>query len=119
MGDSLRVGGTMEIAGRALDVGPARIRGIVESFCRYFPDYTPQDFADLQPWVGLRPCSPDGLPYVGRTAALGNLSLATGHAMMGLSLAPITGQRLAALLAGEPPHSSLSLFSPDRYSSFS
>lgn len=115
MGDTLRVGGTMEIAGRDLGVNPVRVRGIVDSFCRYFPAYKPGDFASVTPWSGLRPCSPDGLPYVGRTARFDNFTLATGHAMMGLSLAPITGKLIAGILTGDKPAAAHTLMSPDRY----
>lgn len=115
MGDTLRVGGTMEIAGLNEDINPVRVRGIVDSFCRYFPEFQPADFADVQPWRGLRPCSPDGLPYLGRTQKFANLSLSTGHAMMGLSLAPASGKILAGILSGESPALDLTLLSPDRY----
>ena len=116
MGDTLRVGGTMEVAGRDLGINPVRVRGIVDSFCRYFPDYQPTDFADVKPWSGLRPCSPDGMPYVGRTSKFSNLSVAAGHAMMGLSLAPITGKVIADTLAGRPlAAAKAALLSPDRY----
>jgi D-amino-acid dehydrogenase len=115
MGDTLRVGGTMEIAGLNEDINPVRVRGIVDSFCRYFPEFQPADFADVQPWRGLRPCSPDGLPYLGRTQKFANLSLSTGHAMMGLSLAPASGKILAGILSGESTSLDLTLLSPDRY----
>ena len=115
MGDTLRVGGTMEIAGRDGAINPVRVRGIIDSFCRYFPDYRPADFEGVQPWSGLRPCSPDGLPYLGRTAKFANLSVAAGHAMMGLSLGPVTGKLLAGVLAGESSALPLTLLSPDRY----
>ena len=115
MGNTLRVGGTMEIAGLNDEINPVRVQGIIDSFCRYYPEFKPEDFAGIQPWRGWRPCSPDGLPYVGRTRKFQNLSLATGHAMMGMSLAPITGKLMAGLLAGEKPALDLSLLSPDRY----
>jgi D-amino-acid dehydrogenase len=115
MGNTLRVGGTMEIAGLNDEINPVRVQGIIDSFCRYYPEFKPGDFAGIQPWRGWRPCSPDGLPYVGRTRKFQNLSLATGHAMMGMSLAPITGKLMAGLLAGENPALDLSLLSPDRY----
>lgn len=115
MGDTLRVGGTMEIAGLNEDVNPIRVRGIVESFCRYYPEFQRADFDGVQPWRGLRPCSPDGLPYVGRTGRFANLSLATGHAMMGMSLGPITGKLMAEILSGEKASLDISQLSPDRY----
>jgi len=115
MGSSLRFGGTMEIAGLNEDINPVRVRGIIKSVPKYFPEFTPADFADVKPWCGLRPCSPDGLPYVGRTARHANLTLATGHAMMGLSLGPITGRLMAEILSGEEPSIEIGLLDPDRY----
>ena len=70
---------------------------------RYFPQFGPDDFRDLPVWSGLRPCSPDGLPYVGRFARYANLSAATGHAMMGVSLGPITGKLMAHTLSDRAP----------------
>jgi D-amino-acid dehydrogenase len=116
MGESLRFGGTMEMAGVDESVNPSRIRGIVKSACRYFPEFTPDDFRGIEPWCGLRPCSPDGLPYIGRFRRYENLSVATGHAMMGLSLGPITGKLIGQVLAGEPASIDLAMLSPDRYS---
>ena len=115
MGETLRVGGTMEIVGLNEDINPVRVRSIIDSFCRYFPEFSAADFDGVQPWRGWRPCSPDGLPYVGRTAKFANLSLATGHAMMGMSLGPITGRLMAEILSGEKPAFDLTLLSPDRY----
>ena len=115
MGGALRIGGTMEIAGLNEDINPVRVRGIIKSALKYFPKFAEADFEGMQPWRGLRPCSPDGLPYLGRTAKFANLSVATGHAMMGLSLGPITGKLMAQVLAGERPEFDLSLLSPDRY----
>lgn len=115
MGNSLRVGGTMEIAGLNEKISPVRVRGIIDSFCRYFPEFSPADFADVEPWCGLRPCSPDGLPYIGRTAKFDNLSIGAGHGMMGVSLAPVTGKLLAEVLSDEQPSLDLALLSPDRY----
>lgn len=115
MGKSLRVGGTMEIAGLNDKINPARVRGIVKSLTRYFPNFKESDFAGIEPWFGLRPCSPDGLPYLGRTTKYRNLILATGHAMMGLSLGPVTGQIVAQLLSDERPAYDLALLSPDRF----
>ncbi len=116
MDGALRVGGTMEIAGLNEDINPVRVRGIVDSFCRYFPEFRSSDFEGIQPWRGLRPCSPDGLPYIGRTARFANLSVATGHGMMGLSLGPVTGKLMSEILSGEEPAWDISMLSPDRYS---
>ncbi len=115
MDGALRIGGTMEIAGLNEDINPARVRGIIDSFRRYFPEFRAEDFAGIQPWRGLRPCSPDGLPFIGRTAVFSNLSLATGHAMMGMTLGPVTGTLIAEIISGESPSFDLAQLSPDRY----
>jgi D-amino-acid dehydrogenase len=116
MGGALRFGGTMEIAGLNEDINPVRVQGIIKSVPKYYPDFTPQDFAGIKPWCGLRPCSPDGLPYVGRTQRYQNLCIATGHAMLGLSLGPITGKLVAEILSDERPSINVALLDPDRYS---
>src|SRR5207253_241765 len=69
LGDALRFGGTMEIAGLDERINPRRVHGIIKSIPQYYPAYKEDDFAGLEPWCGLRPCSPDGLPYLGRTQA--------------------------------------------------
>ena len=115
MGETLRVGGTMEIVGLNEDINPVRVRSIIDSFCRYFPEFSAADFDGVQPWRGWRPCSPDGLPYVGRTAKFANLSLATGHAMMGMSLGPVTGELVANIAENVTPQVPLELLNPDRY----
>jgi D-amino-acid dehydrogenase len=115
MGKALRIGGTMEIAGLNEDVNPIRVQGIIKSALRYYPELRAEDFDGLEPWRGLRPCSPDGLPYLGRTARYNNLSFATGHAMMGLSLGPITGKLMAEILETRKPSIDISMLKPDRY----
>ncbi len=101
MGETLRVAGTMEICGNDLSIDRIRLSGIVRAFCRAFPAFSPDDFEGLEPWSGLRPCSPDGLPYIGRTPGFANVVVATGHAMLGLSLGPVTGKLVTALAAGQ------------------
>jgi D-amino-acid dehydrogenase len=115
MNGALRFGGTMELAGLNEDINPIRVRGIVDAAQRYYPELTPEDFAGLKPWRGLRPCSPDGLPYVGRPDRFSNLIVATGHAMLGITLGPITGKLCAQILSGERPALDITLLSPDRY----
>lgn len=111
----VRFGGTMEITGVREGVSASRMRGIVKSVLRAFPAFTAEAFAGAPVWYGFRPCSPDGLPYLGRTARARNLIVATGHAMMGVSLAPVTGRLVGELLAGERPSLALEPLSPDRY----
>lgn len=115
MGASLRFAGTMELAGLDKSINPVRVNAIREAVPRYFPEFGPDDFAGVKPWSGLRPCSPDGLPYLGRFGRCENLCAATGHAMMGLSLGPITGKLIAEILSGETSSLDVSALTPDRY----
>lgn len=115
MDGALRFGGTMEIAGLDETINTRRVAGIVKAVSRYYPQFSPDDFADVKPWTGLRPCSPDGMPFIGRIRAYDNLSTATGHAMMGLSLAPITGKLMADVFMRELPAINLCLLDPERY----
>lgn len=117
MGDKLRFGGTMTIGKPDQVVAPEKIRGITKSVTSYLPRFKAQHFEDIQPWVGLRPVTPDGLPYIGRTNHWKNLTVATGHAMMGLSLGPITGQITTQIVAGEKTSVPIERLSPDRYAS--
>jgi D-amino-acid dehydrogenase len=69
----------------------------------------------LEVWAGLRPCTPDGLPVIGRPPGVEGLVLATGHAMKGLALAPITARLVAELVTGESPSHDLAPVRPDRF----
>lgn len=115
MQGSLRFGGTMELGGLDESVNPARVRGIIRLIPRYFPAYSEEDFAGKPVWSGLRPCSPDGLPYVGRSKRWHNLTIATGHAMMGLSLGPVTGMLVSDILCDAYPRLPLDLLEPERF----
>lgn len=75
LAEKLRFGGTMEIAGLNEDINLRRVQGIIKSVPQYYPAFSPQDFDGITPWCGLRPCSPDGLPYLGRTKKFANLTV--------------------------------------------
>ena len=91
------------------------MRGIIKSVSGYFPRFSEADFDGIQPWAGLRPVSPDGIPYLGRVPRMDNLLAATGHAMMGLSLAPVSGRLVADLLAGDVPFRPIEAMAPGRF----
>ncbi len=116
LGDGMRVGGTMEIGGLDLGVDRRRVDGIVDAFVSAVPGFERSRFDGVPVWKGLRPCSPDGLPYVGSFAKYPNLLAATGHAMLGVSLAAVTGKRVAKVVSGEAlPDRECALLSPDRF----
>lgn len=116
MNGHMRYGGTMEIAPVNSKINLNRVEGIVESIPRYFPGLR-VDMPDKKNiWYGFRPCSPDGLPYLGYTKKLKNLIIAGGHAMMGLSLGPGSGKIVADLASGEQPETDIKLFEAERFS---
>lgn len=116
MGRRLRFAGTMEIGASDTRANPARLRGIIRSACEYFPGISPRAFDGVRPWIGHRPVSADGLPYLGRSPTDPNLIVATGHAMMGLSLGPVTGRLVADLVTGTPAFRDIAALAPARFS---
>ncbi len=115
MGQTLRVGGTMEFSGFDRTIRRSRVDGIIASVPRYFPDFQESDFQAQPVWSGYRPVSPDGLPYIGRFRKYSNLVAATGHAMIGLSLGPVTGKLVADIVSEENPSVAIEALSPDRF----
>ncbi|GMQ26034.1 FAD-dependent oxidoreductase [Algoriphagus sp. oki45] len=96
-GETVRFGGTLEIAGTNQKVDMRRVQGIFESINRYYPEFEAKFPQEKEIWKGLRPCSPDGLPYIGFSPNYSNVLVGSGHSMMGISLAPATGKLLAEL----------------------
>lgn len=93
----------------------ARVAAMTSAVPSYFPQFRERDFTGLAPWQGLRPISPDGLPYLGRVRYLENFIVATGHAMLGLSLAPATGRIVADLLSGAILPCPIEALAPERF----
>ena len=110
---TLRFAGTLELSGLDLRVNQPRVNAILSAANRYLQDLGPLE--TLETWAGLRPCAPDGLPIIGRTSTCSNVILATGHAMMGLSLGPITGKLLSQLACNATPEIDLAPLSPGRF----
>ena len=104
----------MEIAGDDLTVNQNRVNGIRKSVQQFFPAY--RDTLDnLVPvWSGLRPCSPDGLPYIGELDTK-NVVVATGHSMMGLSLGPVTGELVMNIVTGTQTRFDIQQLKPNRW----
>ena len=115
LGTRVRFGGTLELVAPDTRRNPGRVRDMLRSIGAYFPAVGERAFEGAPVLTGLRPCSPDGLPYIGRVPVANNVVVATGHAMLGVSLAPVTGKVVSELLMGEPPSLDLMAVRPERY----
>jgi D-amino-acid dehydrogenase len=115
MGDMLRLAGTLELAGFDMSINNRRLQAILNSIPAYFPDFDVSSLELIEIWRGLRPCSPDGLPYIGRPRRYDNVIVATGHGMKGISLAPVTGNLVAQLAAHEQPQVDMTALSVERF----
>lgn len=112
--NQIRFGGTMEFAGLDLSINERRVQGIMKSVKTFIPDFDLNSVDIKNAWAGLRPVSPDGLPLVGKVTQYSNLMIAAGHAMLGLTLAPVTGQIITDLMAGRENRFTRFL-DPDRF----
>jgi D-amino-acid dehydrogenase len=109
----LRLAGTLELAGLDLRVDERRVAAIVRAAERALPSLRGRTV--LEVWRGLRPCTPDGLPVIGRPPRLENVVLASGHGMMGLTLAPVTAKLVGEIVARDQPSVDLAPLSPARF----
>ena len=113
MGDILRFTGRLEMGNYSMEPNPVWIQRIENSAREYL--HLDEKLDIKETWAGLRPTTPDGVPIIGRSPNHSNLILATGHAMLGLSLGPGTGQVVAELVNGREPAFSLSPMRLERF----
>ncbi len=114
LGERLRVAGTAELAGYDTQPTPARIANLFSLLLELFPSYAPLlDRKSAQPWAGLRPMSPDGVPHIG-PLGLENLFVNTGHGHLGWTLATGSGALLADLVCGKAPAIAAAPYDPNR-----
>ncbi|WP_066221886.1 NAD(P)/FAD-dependent oxidoreductase [Formosa haliotis] len=109
-----RFAGTMELSGINHNINPKRIQAIADAAASYYEGLKITTAEQAQADCGLRPCSPDGLPYIGKSKRCKNLTIATGHAMMGWSLGPATGKLVSEVIANKKTTIDLEAFHPDR-----
>jgi len=113
MGDFLRLAGTLEFSGLNHEIRAPRLAQLTASAKAYVKGF--EDVGPSSEWCGLRPCLPDGYPAVGPITGYSGLYLATGHAMLGLTLGPITGQLLAEMILDGRPSTEIGEFDPNRF----
>jgi len=109
----LRFTGRLEVGNYSMEPNPVWLQRIENSAREYL--HLDEKLDVKETWAGLRPTTPDGMPIIGESPKHENLFLATGHAMLGLSLGPGTGQVVAQLLNGQEPAVSLSPMRLERF----
>lgn len=114
MGADLRMGGTMEISGIGSKMLIKRVQSIFHAAKNYFPDLQVSFPSPDKVWHGLRPLSPDGLPYIGRHSKYDNLVVAGGHGMLGISLAAGSGKLIDEIISGHKMSIDISAFDVER-----
>jgi D-amino-acid dehydrogenase len=110
--EGVRVSGTLELGAQSLALSRRRLAAITAAAQQALPGW--QMPANPRDWAGMRSLSPDGLPYIGPVRGLPGVHLATAHATLGITLAPLTGELLAAILLDGARDELLSAFDPAR-----
>lgn len=110
-----RFAGTMEVSGINDKINPVRVDTIAKAVESYYHNLkiTAKEKAMAQ--CGLRPCTPDGLPFIGKSSKCDNLTVATGHAMMGWSMGPATGKLVSEIISDKKASLNMYPFHPDRF----
>ncbi len=114
-GNKMRFGGTMEITTTQAPPQMNRVVGVLKAVKKFFPEFDIPTPSWEQVWYGYRPCSADGLPYLGRSRKIQNLVIATGHSMIGLSLGAGTGKLVAEIIDEKPTSIDISFYNPERF----
>ena len=115
MGDSMRFAGTLELAGMDLSINMRRVKAITKNIPTFLPEIDPNHLELIEIWRSLRPCTPDGLPIIGRSDTYKNLIIATGHGMLGISLSPVTGKLVSQIVSGEEPEMDITPLRAERF----
>ncbi len=109
-----RFAGTMEIAGINQSINKVRVDAIANAAKKYYPNVDLTEEEKSNAACGLRPVSPDGLPYIGKSKKCNNLTIAAGHAMMGWSMATATGKLVSEIISDKKLSLDINPFNPDR-----
>lgn len=115
-GNKIRFGGTMEITSHKTPPRMNRVQGILDAVKRFYPDFDVPLPPKEKIWYGYRPCSADGLPYIGRLKKYNNVTVATGHSMLGLSLGAGTGKLVNEIVNNQPASMDIKPFNVERFS---
>src|SRR5215207_2641312 len=110
----VRVAGVFELGARTADVAPGVGERLLAAARPYLAGWQPDADGPVEAWAGLRPATPDGLPLIGAVRGLEGVFLASGHGMLGVTLAPATADLLAPLVLDGRAAPELAPFDPAR-----
>ena len=110
-----RCAGTMVFSGNNSIIRKNRVEAIANAVSTYYPQIKVSEEEKAAAVSGLRPVSPDGLPFIGRSRLFSNLTLGAGHGMMGWSLGPVTGKLIAQTITNQKPLLDTQALNPDRF----
>jgi len=113
MAGLIRFAGTLELAGFDTSINQRRLESLLRNSQRYLSGI--ENVGHVESWSGLRPCTPDGLPVLGRLGQLKNVVVATGHGMLGMTLGPITGKLVSEIISHGTATLDLAPFAPERF----
>ncbi len=112
--DALRIAGTVDLSAIDSTIDPRRVAAMRHTVGKYLEGW--DRGAAETTWMGMRPIVPDGLPVIGRIPGYDNLYVATGHAKLGITLAPATAVAIADLMSTGQTPVALRPFNPNRFS---
>jgi D-amino-acid dehydrogenase len=110
----VRVAGVFELGARGVDAPPGAGERLLAAARPYLAGWRPESETPVEAWAGMRPATPDGLPLIGALPGLDGVFLATGHGMLGVTLAPATADLLAPLVLEGRAAPELAAFDPAR-----
>ena len=103
----------MEFVGFDKTIPEYRIQQLKDSVRPFF--YFQINETEQERWYGYRPMTYDTLPVIGQAPGIENSFIATGHSMLGVSMAPATGRLIAEMILKQPTHINAQAFSPARF----
>lgn len=112
MNDGLRIAGTAEFSGLDAPLNKKRAEGLKTLAREMLPDIRQEK---INIWMGIRPSTPDSLPFLDELPNYKGLFTAFGHSHYGLMMAPKTGEIISDLVSGKPINTDLSAFSAQRF----
>lgn len=101
-----RFSGTFDFVGNSRIAAERRLGSVLRLASQFFPGLDQVQPQRSQVWSGIRPCTPDSVPYIGPVPGQEDLLVATGHGTLGVTLAPVTGHAIASFVDGDriPEH---------------